>query len=394
MRDNGNKTSSDRFYEGIAPFDNFSEVTSLNHYHPAPDDWHVVISDIVDSTGAIECGRYKDVNMVGAACITAALNSTRGIQIPYVFGGDGATLLIPSSALEAVTVALEKLQAFTLQEFEFTLRAGHQSVADIRRGGEDVLVAKLALSPNNHLAMFTGGGIATVDRLMKEGDPAITLLTAYDQNSPPDLTGLSCRWKPLDSLRGQMLSVLIVPTAPTTRERTAIIADVLSDFRSALADDIDTLRPTSAANMHLPWAPHELHLEAKLTKGAKPLYRQWSSVLFNSLLQKFLDFLNLKLGDFDAAEYRNELRANTDFRRYDDTLRLVLDCTSDQIEAIKNILNKYRKNKRLQFGVHKSDQALMTCLVFSIADHEHIHFIDGADGGFAVAAKQMKVGNS
>jgi hypothetical protein len=32
----------------------------------------------------------------------------------------------------------------------------------------------------------------------------------------------------------------------------------------------------------------------------------------------------------------------------------------------------------------------MTCLVFSLAQGRHVHFIDGADGGYALAALQLK----
>ena len=32
----------------------------------------------------------------------------------------------------------------------------------------------------------------------------------------------------------------------------------------------------------------------------------------------------------------------------------------------------------------------MTCLVFDLTSAEHVHFIDGADGGFALAARQLK----
>jgi hypothetical protein len=32
----------------------------------------------------------------------------------------------------------------------------------------------------------------------------------------------------------------------------------------------------------------------------------------------------------------------------------------------------------------------MTCLLFSLEDSRHIHFIDGADGGFTYAAKGLK----
>ena len=33
---------------------------------------------------------------------------------------------------------------------------------------------------------------------------------------------------------------------------------------------------------------------------------------------------------------------------------------------------------------------MMTCLVFSLEESRHVHFIDGADGGYALAAVQLK----
>jgi len=32
----------------------------------------------------------------------------------------------------------------------------------------------------------------------------------------------------------------------------------------------------------------------------------------------------------------------------------------------------------------------MTCIVPSIADSSHVHFVDGASGGYALAAKRLK----
>ena len=37
-----------------------------------------------------------------------------------------------------------------------------------------------------------------------------------------------------------------------------------------------------------------------------------------------------------------------------------------------------------------ADTALMTCLVSSAEAGLHVHFVDGGDGGYTNAAKQMK----
>ncbi len=59
-----------------------------------PDDWVIVIGDIEGSTEQVE-GRYKSVNLVGAAVIAAVLNALPDLDIPFVFGGDGAALVVP-----------------------------------------------------------------------------------------------------------------------------------------------------------------------------------------------------------------------------------------------------------------------------------------------------------
>ena len=78
-------TDDPTFYARLPLLDSFIDATSLERYHPAPDDWAVVISDVEGSTRAIEAGRYKDVNAVGVASIVAIQNALPGIALPFVF---------------------------------------------------------------------------------------------------------------------------------------------------------------------------------------------------------------------------------------------------------------------------------------------------------------------
>ena len=71
-------------------------------------------------------------------------------------------------------------------------------------------------------------------------------------------------------------------------------------------------------------------------------------------------------------------------------LRLVLDCSDAQADALEKCLERMRVEGRIAYGLHVADTALMTCLVFSLEKAEHVHFLDGGSGGFAEAAKQLK----
>ncbi len=86
---------SDLFYASIPVFDSFGGLMEPALYKPLPDDWTIGIADIVQSTKAIRENRYRSVNMAGAAVIAALKNSLDGSDIPYVFGGDGASFAVP-----------------------------------------------------------------------------------------------------------------------------------------------------------------------------------------------------------------------------------------------------------------------------------------------------------
>jgi len=65
---------TEAFYAELPVLDNFLDITDSRSFMPVPSDWYVVITDIVGSTKAIESGKYKAVNLIGACSIVAVLN--------------------------------------------------------------------------------------------------------------------------------------------------------------------------------------------------------------------------------------------------------------------------------------------------------------------------------
>ena len=55
-----------------------------------------------------------------------------------------------------------------------------------------------------------------------------------------------------------------------------------------------------------------------------------------------------------------------------------------------DFLEKERQAKHLSYGVCVQDSAVLTCYVPSITSDAHFHFLDGAGGGYAQAATNMK----
>ncbi len=112
--------SSKRFYADIPAFDDFSGIADSSNYQVAPDDWHVIIADVKGSTQAIAEGRYKDVNMIGAACINAVLNISQKRSVPYVFGGDGATLMVPPEDVDSAARVLLGVRDLAASRFKLS----------------------------------------------------------------------------------------------------------------------------------------------------------------------------------------------------------------------------------------------------------------------------------
>jgi hypothetical protein len=102
----------------------------------------------------------------------------------------------------------------------------------------------------------------------------------------------------------------------------------------------------------------------------------------------FITF-NLKLAGTDWGVYKETVMTATDYKKFDDMLRTIIAGSKRQRMKLTEYLEKNYKTGKLVYGLHISDRALMTCLVFE-RNGRQVHFIDGADGGYAVAAKVMK----
>ncbi len=382
-------TTTENFYADISSFDNFSQVANIDNYKIAPGDWFVIIADIQGSTRAIGEGRYKEVNMIGAACINAVLNISAQGEIPYVFGGDGATLLTPPNRVDACKKTLLAVRNLAETKFNLLLRVGIVPVASINASGRHrVMVAKYQLSPGNVLATFSGGGIELAERWIKSSPDY--LIEDSDVDKSPDLSGLSCRWEPLASENGVMLSVLIQAVADQESVKSRIYTSLIDALGEIAVAAGNQGKPMSDKNMKFRWPPRGLGAEIDATVGERNRLFWALRLYLYSLFQWYLDRYDLTVGGYRGRQYRVELRSNTDYRRFDETMRILLDCSQVQADEIDKMLALRAERGELVYGLHRADSALMTCLVFNLEKGEHIHFVDGNDGGFTSAAKNMK----
>ena len=129
------RTSTCSFYSDLPSFADFAEITDFDHYSPLPDDWVLLVSDVIQSTSAISNGNYKSVNVVGAASITAVINVSDKIKLPFAFGGDGSLIAVPPQLLEVASNELKRLQNAAFDMFGLELRAAAIPVSTLREKG-------------------------------------------------------------------------------------------------------------------------------------------------------------------------------------------------------------------------------------------------------------------
>lgn len=381
------------FYASLPVISSFSSAVRPENHAPLPDGWVVGFSDIVGSTRAIEQGRYKAVNMVGASVISAVANAVGKRPFPFAFGGDGASFAVGPDDSAAAAVALSAMAAYSAEAFGLDLRVAMLPVSAIRAQGSDVRVARYEAAPDCVYAMFSGGGLSWFGDRVKAGDH---LLARAPEGASPDLSGLTCRWGLAPARQGVILSAIIAPRAPNPR-----FFELVEEIIALVATLENNGNPVSMSVLEPGPAAQAIELEAlvKHSTGERRWLAQTKSALLYAV--SYLAYgMRPKAGGRDMNVYMESLATNADFRKFDDVLHLTLDCSPAFAEMLERRLEA--ASDIAKYGVFSQQNALLTCYVVSnenigrpvrkaTGSLAHIHFIDGASGGYAMAAKAMKI---
>jgi hypothetical protein len=372
------------FFDTLPTFERFAGVTDAANYRALPDTWSLAVADIVGSTAAIKTGRYKAVNMAGASVISAILNALGHRDLPFVFGGDGALVAVPAESTELTRAALATVQVWVKEELALALRTALVPMKAVRESGHDVRVARYRVSPEITYGMFMGGGASWAEQQMKAGRFAVE---PAEPGSRPDLTGLSCRWNPIQSRHGVIASIIIVPVETASPER---FSGLVGDIVAIASEQERGGHPVPAEGLHFPWPPTGLDYEARASAPRHLRLLRKLRILFEATVAVILERTGKPFRGLDVQLYKADSAQRSDFRKFDDGLKMTVDLNETQLARIETMLTSAAKAGICRYGLHRQSEALMTCIVPSPFMRDHMHFIDGADGGYAMAAAQLK----
>jgi len=384
---------SEAFYASLPPVDSFERLADSGSYAPLPDGWSLLAADIVSSTSAIEAGRYKNVNTVGVSVIAAVRNVVRPVDVPYVFGGDGALVCVPDRFADEARRAVVATIAMAWESFGLQLRACLVPVGYVRAQGRDLLVARHRVSSHYVQCALHGGGAELVERSLKRGGLPDEYLIAADRSASADYGGLECRWSEIPSPHDETVAVIVDALAPTGGPDAAlpVYRAVMNRIREVYGD-ADACRPVERDGLSVTLAPDVLDNELKLRgwgESRAARIREAVALRVAVIVGWFLLRFGVRWGDVDWGSYERDLVVNTDFRKFDGSLRLVLAGTSAQREALTAYLEGLQATGTVAYGVHVARSALMTCLIEE-RQGAHFHFVDASGGGYAAAAASMK----
>ena len=169
-----------------------------------------------------------------------------------------------------------------------------------------------------------------------------------------------------------------------------------ADHREVHADlarlaGLPHLNALSESVMRTRWPAKGLLREAKARRGRVPLPLMIVATAVITFFGYIFVHYRIPIGRFDPNRYIKEVAEGAvDFARADESLCVVFDCPADRIAVLQDYLEARTQRGELNYGMHLSDHAVMTCLVVSASDGQHVHFVDGGDGGYTRAATQLK----
>lgn len=351
-----------------------------------PPDWSIIIADVKNSTAAVNSGRHNDVNLVAAGSLIAGLNIARdyNIEIPFFFGGDGGTFLVPEEILTDVLAALVLHNQNTQKNFGLEMHIGHLSVKEIWDAGHTIKIAKLDIGSGFTKALILGDGFRIAENIIKHSAKEATVEPV---DSELNLNGLECRWDKIKPPveENEIVCYLVETMDPS--KQIEVYRNVLMKI-DEIYGNMEKRHPLSLDRLKLLLKYDKIKKEM-LAKFGKWNINYFISTFLKTFVGRYWLRYDLKIMKISGRKYLAELIANAETLTIDGRINTIITGKRDKRVQLLEYLAAEEKLGNLVYGHHISKESIMTCYIES-RDARHIHFVDGAEGGFTEAAKELK----
>ncbi|MBD3581910.1 DUF3095 family protein [Flavobacterium selenitireducens] len=350
-------------------------------FETVPSDWLVIITDIRNSTDAVLGGQHQTVNLLATGSIVSVLNIAfkRKITVPFFFGGDGATFLIPNQLRQDTLCALKVFQKNTLDNFGLDIRVGEMPVHKILSEGHALKIAKYHNSSVFSIPVILGDGLMYAEKIIKGKEYRDDHV--FDESHDLDLSGMQCRWDRISPPTDKDEVVTLLVVSRNDFSQAQVFRTVIEQIEH-LYGPISKRQPISVSQLRLNTTFGRLGTEMRVRIG--------KIRLLEMLRQKLISlWVFIYLRSFKGRRYLEKLVDMSDTLVLDGKINTVISGTVDQRKRLQEFLDSLESDARIHYGLHISNASIMSCYVRDL-DDDHIHFVDGSDGGYTQAARMLK----
>ena len=375
---------SEQFYSKLPALErDLSQlIRESSNFQQVPEDWEVVITDIKKSTQAVEGGSQEVVNLIASGSIIAALNIAykQKTLIPFFFGGDGATLLVPPSLMDPIMEALKVHRENTFNNYNLELRVGNIPIRRIYQEGYQIQLAKAKLNSVFKIPIVLGDGLGYAEKLIKgREDPPHENQQEY---TALNLEGMECRWDRIKPPQPTQEVVCLLVQSLKEENQAQVYSQVLAAIDEQYGPQHQR-KPISIPRLRLKPTLEKLRTEMTIRLGHFDLgylVKNWLITAFGPFYIRYIP---------TGKNYLKLLVELSDTLVIDGRINTVISGTPTQRQGLEKRLQALEQQGDMVYGIHVSDESIMSCYVRG-RDEEHIHFIDGSGGGYTQAARMLK----
>lgn len=355
------------------------------YFTDVPSDWCVIVIDVIGSTQAVAMGRHHEVNLAATGGIITVLNRLKAnhkeLKIPYFFGGDGATFIVPGNLTGELVEALDNYRHHIKRQLNLVLRVGALKVGEVYAAGFTIRLARAKLNELYTIPVVLGNGLKKAESRIKASFVDAEALAA--RLAEVDLTGMECRWNEIAPPRDQERIVCLLVSAADEASQGKMYAEVITRIERIFGD-LEQRRPVASGRLRLNLGLMNLAREMYASLGRfqlRYLLRNWLATLYGPWY-----FRRTEAG----KNYLAKISKLTDTLMLDGNINTVISGRAGQISRLTNYLDRQERAGILKYGLHVTHSSVMSCYVLD-HDEDHVHFVDGTEGGYTSAARMFKV---
>lgn len=357
-------------------------VAKKSLFKDVPENWHILVSDIRDSTSAIQNGYHHEVNLVATGSVIAVLNQAfkSGIRVPFFFGGDGSVLIIPEDLLEKSLTVLSKHKTNSFNNFDLDLRIGNVPVSEVYNQDLELKIARTQITNLLNIPLVLGKGLQFAEQKIKGNDD----IQDHNLDSVElDLTGMECKWDKIKPPRNDHEVISLIIDGCDSEDPSLVYSQILKKIDNIYGSPLER-KPITAAKLKLKASLRQIRAEMRAKLGkSDPTY-----LIKNWLMGRFGEIYLKKTPA--GRNYIQKLVELTDNLTIDGRINTVMAGTSSQRKSLLEYLDKLESTSKIKYGYHVSHQSILSCYVWDVHTDDHIHFVDGGNGGYTRAARNLK----